>query len=52
MSAWRLISELWVFLRVRKRRRLLVVMRVVAPVGLLLLLAHGSVPAPFIYTIF
>ena len=52
MSAWRLVSELWAFLRVRKQRSLLPLMPVLVLVELLLVLAHGSVPAPFIYSIF
>jgi hypothetical protein len=52
MSTWRLISELWAFLRVRKKLWLLPLMLILVLVGLLLVLAHGSVLAPFIYTIF
>jgi hypothetical protein len=48
MSAW---SELGAFARVRKQRSLLPAMPLLVLVGLLLLLAHGSVPASFISTI-
>ncbi|HEV8455459.1 MAG TPA: DUF5989 family protein [Gemmatimonadales bacterium] len=52
MSAGNLISESWAFLRVRKELWLLPLKPVLVPVGLLLVLAHGSAPAPFIYTNF
>jgi len=51
MSTWHPIAELWVFLRVRKQRRLLALTRVLALVGLFLVLAHASVPASLIDTI-
>jgi len=47
-----LARELWGFLRVCKKWWLLPIMLVMLLVGALLVFAHGSVLAPFIYTIF
>jgi uncharacterized protein DUF5989 len=47
-----LVLEFWQFLRVRKKWWLLPIVMVMALVGALLVLAHGSALAPFIYTIF
>lgn len=47
-----LISELWAYLRERKKWWLVPVIVVLLLVGTLLVLAQGSVLAPFIYTIF
>jgi hypothetical protein len=47
-----LVSELWAFMRVRKKFWLLPVIVVMVVVGSLLIFAQGSVLAPFIYTIF
>jgi hypothetical protein len=46
------IRELWAFLRVRKKVWLLPVIIVMVLFGGLLILAKGSVIAPFIYTLF
>jgi hypothetical protein len=46
------LKELWVFLRVRKKLWLLPIIVVMVVVGGLLVLAQGSVLAPFIYTLF
>ncbi len=46
------IGQLWAFMRVRKKWWLLPIILVMLLVGLLLVLAEGSVLAPFIYTIF
>lgn len=46
------ISELWAFLRVRKKFWLLPVMLVLALFGALIVLSQGSAVAPFIYTLF
>ena len=46
------ISELWAFLRERKKFWLLPVIVVMLLLGGLLILAHGSALAPFIYTLF
>jgi Family of unknown function (DUF5989) len=52
MSQMSLARELWAFMRVRKKWWLLPIMLVMIIVGALLVFAHGSVLAPFIYTIF
>lgn len=46
------IKELWAFLRVRKKLWLLPLILVMVLMGGLLILAQGSVLAPFIYTLF
>ena len=46
------IKELWAFLRVRKKLWLLPIIIVMVLLGGLLILAQGSVVAPFIYTLF
>ena len=47
-----LMSELWAFMKVRKKWWLLPVIVVMVAVGALLVFAQGSALAPFIYTIF
>ena len=47
-----LVSELWAFMRVRKKWWLLPIILVMVLVGALLVFAQGSALAPFIYTIF
>jgi hypothetical protein len=47
-----LVSELWAFMRVRKKWWLLPIILVMVAVGALLVFAQGSALAPFIYTIF
>ena len=46
------LSELWVFMRVRKKFWLLPVFIMLFLFGGLLVLVEGSAVAPFIYTIF
>ena len=46
------LSELWSFMRVRKKFWLLPIIVVLLLVGALLIFAQGSALAPFIYTIF
>jgi hypothetical protein len=46
------IKELWAFLRVRKKLWLAPIIIVMVLLGGLLVLAQGSVIAPFIYTLF
>jgi Family of unknown function (DUF5989) len=46
------IKELWVFLRARKKLWMLPIITVMVLLGALLVLAQGSVVAPFIYTLF
>lgn len=47
-----LVSQLWSFMRVRKKLWLLPLILLMVLVGALLVFAQGSVLAPFIYTIF
>jgi hypothetical protein len=46
------LKELWAFLRVRKKLFLAPIIIVMVLLGGLLILAQGSVVAPFIYTLF
>lgn len=46
------LTELWKFLRVRKKLWLLPITLVMLLLGGLLILAQGSAVAPFIYTLF
>ena len=46
------LKELWAFLRVRKKLWLAPIIIVMLIFGGLLLVAQGSVVAPFIYTLF
>lgn len=47
-----IISELWAFLRARKKFWLLPIITMMLLFGALLLLAQSSAIAPFIYTLF
>jgi hypothetical protein len=47
-----MITELWKFLRVRKKYWLWPIFVVMALLGIIIVLAHGSAVAPFIYTLF
>ena len=47
-----ILKELWAFLRIRKKLWLLPIIIVLILFGGLLVLAQGSVIAPFIYTLF
>lgn len=47
-----ILKELWTFLRVRKKLWLAPVIIIMLIIGGLLILAQGSVVAPFIYTLF
>ena len=47
-----LIKELWLFLRVRKKLWLAPIIMIMFILGGLLILAEGSVVAPFVYTLF
>jgi Family of unknown function (DUF5989) len=47
-----ILSELWAFLRARKKYWLLPVFLMMVILGGLLVLAQGSAVAPFIYTMF
>jgi len=46
------ISELWAFMRERKKFWLLPIVLVLVLFGSLVVLTQGSVVAPFIYTLF
>ncbi len=46
------LIELWTFLKVRKKFWLLPVIIIMLLLGVLIVLAQGSVMAPFIYTLF
>lgn len=46
------LVELWTFLKVRKKFWLLPIILMMLVIGGLLILAKGSVVAPFIYTLF
>lgn len=46
------LSELWAFLRIRKKLWLLPIILMMLIMGGLLVLAQGSAVAPFIYTLF
>ena len=46
------LKELWAFLRARKKLWLLPIILVLVLLGGLLVIAQGSVVAPFIYTLF
>jgi hypothetical protein len=46
------LSELWKFLRVRKKYWLLPMLAMMLLLGGLLVLTQGSAVAPFIYTLF
>jgi hypothetical protein len=46
------LRELWAFLRVRKKLWLGPIIIVMVILGGLLILAQGSIVAPFIYTLF
>ena len=47
-----LLAELWRYLRVRRKYWLLPIIVTLVIVGGLIVLVHGSVLAPFIYTLF
>ena len=47
-----MLTELWAFLRARKKYWLWPIFIVMALLGVLIVLAHGSALAPFIYTLF
>ncbi len=46
------LKELWAFLKVRKKLWLAPIILVMVLLGGILILAKGSVVAPFIYTLF
>ena len=46
------IRELWLFLKIRKKLWLAPIIMIMLLLGGLLIIAEGSVVAPFIYTLF
>ena len=52
MARHGLLSEVWGFMRARKKWWLLPIVGVMLAVGALLVFAQGSALAPFIYTLF
>lgn len=46
------LKELWAFLRARKKLWLAPIIIIMVALGGLLILAQGSVIAPFVYTLF
>ncbi len=52
MSKGGLASELWAYMRVRKKWWLAPILIILLLVGALLVFAQGSALAPFIYTVF
>ncbi len=46
------LKELWTFLRVRKKLWLAPIIMVILIISGLLIVAQGSVVAPFVYTLF
>jgi hypothetical protein len=46
------VSEMWLFIRERKKLWLLPIMVALVVAGSVLVLAQGSAVAPFIYTLF
>tara|TARA_B110000444_G_scaffold256950_2_gene294400 strand:- start:541 stop:693 length:153 start_codon:yes stop_codon:yes gene_type:complete len=47
-----IIKELWIFFKMKKKLWLMPIILIMVLIGGLLILAQGSVIAPFIYTIF
>jgi uncharacterized protein DUF5989 len=49
---WSIVTELWTFMRVRKKYWLLPIVILMFLFGGLIVLTKGSAIAPFIYTLF
>lgn len=47
-----LLTDLWAYMRVRKKFWLLPIVATLLLLGVLIVLGQGSVVAPFIYTLF
>ena len=47
-----ILKELWTFLRIRKKLWLAPIIIIMLILGGLLIIAQGSVVAPFVYTLF
>ena len=52
MSKFGIVREFWSFLRVRKKWWITPIVLFLIVLGLLLVFAHGSPLAPFIYSLF
>jgi hypothetical protein len=52
MSKLSIMTELWGYLKVRKKWWLVPIVFFLLLIGIMLILAEGSVVAPFIYTLF
>jgi len=52
MNKFRILKELWNFLRVRKKFWIIPIVVFLLGLGILLVVAKGSALAPFIYTLF
>lgn len=52
MSKFRILAELWDFLKVRKKWWLAPIVIFLVLLGALIALSQGSAVAPFIYTLF
>ncbi|HQR50034.1 MAG TPA: DUF5989 family protein [Methylophilaceae bacterium] len=46
------LKELWAFMRSRKKYWLLPILVMMVVLGVLIVMAHGTAVAPFIYTLF
>lgn len=49
---WELLSDLWQFMRVRKKFWMIPIILVLVLLGSLIIFAQGSALAPWIYTLF
>jgi hypothetical protein len=52
MRSGSLVKEVWIYMQARKKWWLMPIVMLMVMVGFLLVFAHGSALAPFIYTIF
>ncbi len=52
MSRTRMLGDLWLFLRVRKKWWLMPLVIMLVLLSILMVLAHGSALSPFIYRLF